>query len=152
MRLLSQLKPKAVILTQHDGQYLGTIEDGKGSIPSVEEQAVLWRRAVTEFLGQMTAAGVRPGIILDDPTLPARPEECISRTGWIAACEPSRASALAAGRLLTSADRAAVASTRPSTRCSLRTTCCAIRPAVPSRSTTASSTPTPTISCSAPHA
>ena len=70
---------------------------------------------VTEFLGQMTAAGVRPGIILDDPTLPARPEECISRTGSIAACEPSRSSALAAARLLTSADRAAVASTRPST-------------------------------------
>ena len=52
MRLLSQLKPKAVILTQHDGQYLGTIEDGKGSIPSVEEQAVLWRRGSRSSSGR----------------------------------------------------------------------------------------------------
>jgi peptidoglycan/LPS O-acetylase OafA/YrhL len=113
MRLLSQLQPKAVILTQHDGQYLGTIEDSQGSIPSVGDQVRIWQKGYSEFLRKMTALGIRPAVIFDDPTLPYTPAECVSRTGSLAACEPSRSTALAPAKLLTKAERSALASTNP---------------------------------------
>jgi peptidoglycan/LPS O-acetylase OafA/YrhL len=114
MRLLSQLRPKAVILTQHDGQYLGTIENSQGSIPSVGEQAHIWQKGFAAFLRKMTALGIRPAVILDDPTLPYTPAECVSRTGSLAACEPSRSTAFAPAKLLIKAERSALATITPS--------------------------------------
>jgi peptidoglycan/LPS O-acetylase OafA/YrhL len=113
MRLLSQLRPKAVILTQHDGQYLGTIEDSQGSVPSVGEQVHIWQKGFSEFLRKMTSLGIRPAVILDDPTLPYTPAECVSRTGSLGACEPSRSTAFAPAKLLIRAERAALATTSP---------------------------------------
>jgi peptidoglycan/LPS O-acetylase OafA/YrhL len=109
MRLLAELEPKAVVLTQHDGQYLGLIVDKSGNVPTVKVQVALWRTAFATFLRQMIARGIRPAVILDDPTLPYQPAECVSRTGSIAGCEPSRAAALSTASLLLEAERSALA-------------------------------------------
>ena len=108
MRLLSELKPRVVVLSQHDGQYLGLILDHNGVVPSSPEQVALWRSAMSQFLNEMDSDGIQPAVILDNPTLPYITDECVSRTGSIAACEPTRQTALAPARPLVSADRAAI--------------------------------------------
>ncbi len=99
MRFLRTVKPRAVILSQHDF-YVGSILDDNGNIPSSSEQVLLWKRAFKSFLGQMVAEGIRPGVILDNPTLPESPVECVSKTSSVAKCELSRSAALAPGRSL----------------------------------------------------
>ena len=67
-------------------------------------RSTLWRTAFKTFLRQMQDQGIRPGVILDDPTLPYEPAECVSRTQSLAACESSRGAALSTGQSLMSAD------------------------------------------------
>jgi hypothetical protein len=57
----------------------------------------------------MMAEGIQPAVILDDPTLPYQPAECISRTGSIAACEPTRQASLSTARPLIDAERSVLA-------------------------------------------
>ena len=64
----------------------------------------LWRTAFKTFLHQMQDQGIRPAVILDDPTLPYEPAECVSRTQSLAACESSREAALSTGQSLMRAD------------------------------------------------
>jgi hypothetical protein len=109
MQLLAELKPKVVVLTQHEGQYLGLIMDASGSVPATEVQVQLWKSAFGQFLDQMMAEGIQPAVILDDPTLPYQPAECISRTGSIAACEPTRQASLSTARPLIDAERSVLA-------------------------------------------
>lgn len=104
MRLLSAIKPKAVILTQHTGVYLGSIMNSSGSVPSQQEQVALWKHAFRSFLEEEHSLDIRPAVILDNPTLPQTPAECVSATGSIAECEPTRSVALASGRPLQSAE------------------------------------------------
>ena len=52
----------------------------------------------------MTAEGIRPGVILDNPTLPESPVECVSKTSSISKCELSRNAALAPGSSLQDAE------------------------------------------------
>ena len=56
----------------------------------------------------MQDQGIRPGVILDNPTLPYEPAECVSRTHSLAACESSRGAALSTGLSLMKADNAAL--------------------------------------------
>ena len=49
--ILRTIKPKAVILAQHDF-YVGSIFDNNGDIPSDSEQVVLWKRAFRSFIEQ----------------------------------------------------------------------------------------------------
>ena len=56
------------------------------------------------FLHQMQDQGIRPAVILDDPTLPYEPAECVSRTQSLAACEATRGAALSTGEALMRAD------------------------------------------------
>jgi peptidoglycan/LPS O-acetylase OafA/YrhL len=102
--LLLSLKPKAIVLTQNSAQYLGLIENSKGNVPSQTEQVALWRNAFQSFIRDETKTGVRVGAILDNPTLPQSPAECVSETGSIAECEPSRSVALGPDRLLGNAE------------------------------------------------
>jgi peptidoglycan/LPS O-acetylase OafA/YrhL len=104
MRYLRTIKPKAVILAQHDF-YVGSILDDNGNLPSSGEQVLLWKRAFRSFLEQMTAEGIRPGVILDNPTFPQSPVECVSETGSISKCELSRSAAFAPGRQLQDVER-----------------------------------------------
>ena len=104
MHALAELKPAGIILTEHDRQYLGLILDKNRDVPSEPVQVELWRAAFYSFLHQMQDQGIRPGVILDDPTLPYEPAECVSRTQSLAACEPSRGAALSTGQSLISAD------------------------------------------------
>ena len=85
-------------------RYLGLILDKNGSVPSEPVQVALWRTAFKTFLHQMQDEGIRPAVILDDPTLPYEPAECVSRTQSLAACESSRTAALSTGQSLMSAD------------------------------------------------
>jgi peptidoglycan/LPS O-acetylase OafA/YrhL len=101
---VTELKPAGIILTEHDRQYLGLILDRDGSVPSEPAQVDLWRTAFKTFLHQMQDQGIRPGVILDDPTLPYEPAECVSRTQSLAACEASRGAALSTGQSLLTAD------------------------------------------------
>ena len=101
---LTELKPVGIILSEHDRQYLGLILDKNGSVPSEPVQVDLWRTAFKTFLHQMQDRGIRPGVILDDPTLPYEPAECVSRTQSLAACESSREAALSTGQSLMTAD------------------------------------------------
>ncbi len=80
--------------------------DKNGNVPSGPVQVNLWRTAFKTFLRQMQDQGIRPGVILDDPTLPYEPAECVSRTQSLAACESSRGAALSTGQSLMRADRA----------------------------------------------
>ncbi len=109
MQFLAQLKPRAVVLAQHEGQYLGLIENQAGEVPSIPEQVQLWKSAFEAFLNQMMAEGIRPAVILDDPTLPYEPAECVSETGSIAACEPTRRAALSTAMPLVNAEQAVLA-------------------------------------------
>ncbi len=109
LHLLSELKPRAVVLSEHDGQYLGLITDKNGNVPPVPEQVVLWKAAVIEFVEEMRVQGIRPAVIMDNPTLPYDPAECVSQTGSIAACEPSLSTALSPGRPLIDGERAVFA-------------------------------------------
>jgi len=93
MRFIERTKPTAVVLTQHED--VGTIENDSGAIPSVHQQALLWKRAFASFLDEMSRQGIRVGVILDNPTLPYEPAECVTRTGSVSDCEPTRAVALA---------------------------------------------------------
>jgi peptidoglycan/LPS O-acetylase OafA/YrhL len=102
--LLSSLKPKAIVVTQNSAQYIGLIVDSNGNVPSQGEQVALWRNAFQSFIRDETEAGVNVGVILDNPTLPQSPAECVSQTNSIAECEPSRATALAPDRLLGNAE------------------------------------------------
>jgi hypothetical protein len=104
MRGLTELKPMGIILSEHDRGYLGLILDKNGGVPSEPVQIALWRTAFKTFLHQMQDQGIRPGVILDDPTLPYEPAECVSRTQSLAACESPRGAALSTGRSLMSAD------------------------------------------------
>jgi len=106
MRLMAELKPKAIILSQHDGAYFGSILDKSGSVPARDAQVALWKKAFEAFLNQMQGMGIRPAVILDNPTLPYEPAECVSRTQSIAACEPTKEASLATAKALMSADRA----------------------------------------------
>ena len=99
-QILSTVRPAAIILTQHSGVYLGSILDASGTIPSRNDQVKLWKGAFAAFLDNMDERGIRAAVILDNPTLPQSPAECVSRTGSIAACEPSRTVALAPSRPL----------------------------------------------------
>ena len=67
-------------------------------------QVELWRTAFKTFLHQMQDHGIRPAVILDDPTLPYEPAECVSRTQSLAACEATRQAALSIGEPLMRAD------------------------------------------------
>jgi peptidoglycan/LPS O-acetylase OafA/YrhL len=102
--LLLSLKPKAIVLTQNSAQYLGLIVNGNGNVPSQTEQVALWRDAFQSFIRDETKTGVRVGVILDNPTLPQSPAECVSQTSSIAGCEPSRTVALGPDRLLGNAE------------------------------------------------
>jgi hypothetical protein len=104
IRGLTELKPVGIILSEHDRQYLGLILDKNGNVPSERVQVNLWRSAFKTFLRQMQDQGIRPGVILDDPTLPYEPGECVSRTQSLAACESPRGAALSTGQSLVSAD------------------------------------------------
>jgi peptidoglycan/LPS O-acetylase OafA/YrhL len=101
--LLADLKPKAVILTQHDG-YLGEIMDKNGTVPAREVQIGEWRQAYASFLNSLRRADIRPAVILDNPTLPGDPSACLAQRGSIRACEPSRPKALEIGRPLQAAE------------------------------------------------
>ena len=103
LRYLQTAKVKAVILAQHDF-YVGSILAPNGSIPSDSEQVLLWKHAFRAFLEKMTAEGIRPGVILDNPTLPQAPLECVSQTSSIPKCEVSRSVAFAPGRQLQDAE------------------------------------------------
>jgi hypothetical protein len=103
-RALLELKPRGIILSEHDRGYLGLILDKNGGVPNAPAQVDLWRTAFRTFLHQMQNQGIRPGVILDDPNLPYEPAECVSQTQSLAACEPSRAAALSTGQSLMSAD------------------------------------------------
>jgi hypothetical protein len=113
MRLLEELKPKVVVLTQHDGQYLGLIGNGSGSELSRDRQVQLWRVALEQWVKETRSLGATPAVILDNPTIPYQPAECVSQRGSIAACEPSRSAALSTARSLIGADRRVLATTRP---------------------------------------
>ncbi len=104
LQLLSLVKPRGIVLTEHTGGYLGLILDSHGDVPSKNEQVSLWKNAFRSFLRRMNAAGIRAGVILDNPTLPQTPAECVSQTGSISECEPSLSVALEPGRLLMSAE------------------------------------------------
>jgi len=104
MRGLAELKPAGVILTEHDRLYLGLILDKNGNVPSQSVQVASWRAALKEFLVQMQALGIHPGVILDDPTLPYEPSECVSQTQSLAACEATRSGALSIGEPLMRVD------------------------------------------------
>ena len=104
MRGLAELKPAGVILSEHDRQYLGLILDKNGNVPSERVQVASWRTAFKSFLDQMQGLGIRPAVILDDPTLPYEPAECVSETQSIAACEATRGAALSIGEPLMRAD------------------------------------------------
>ncbi len=113
LRLLAELKPKVVVLTQHEGQYLGLIVDGNGSPLTARQQTAAWQGALRQWLGETRSLGATPAVILDNPTLPYQPAECVSDRGSIAACEPSRAAALSTAQSLVAADRRALAGARP---------------------------------------
>ena len=104
MQGLRELKPVGVILSDHDRQYLGLILNKNGNVPSEPVQIEMWRTAFKTFLGQMQDLGIRPAVILDDPTLPYEPAECVSRTQSLAACEATREAALSIGEPLMRAD------------------------------------------------
>src|SRR6202011_1079963 len=76
---LTELKPAGIILSEHDRQYLGLILDKSGKVASEPVQVDLWRTAFKAFLHQMQDQAIRPGVILDNPTLPYEPAECVSR-------------------------------------------------------------------------
>jgi peptidoglycan/LPS O-acetylase OafA/YrhL len=101
---LTELKPVGVILSEHDREYLGLILDKNGNVPGETVQVNLWRTAFRDFLRRMQDQGIRPGVILDDPTLPYEPAECVSRTQSLAACESPRGAALSTGQSLMTAD------------------------------------------------
>jgi peptidoglycan/LPS O-acetylase OafA/YrhL len=103
-RALMELKPRGIILSEHDRGYFGLILDKNGSVPNAPVQVDLWGTAFKAFLDQMQEKGIKPGVILDDPTLPYEPAECVSQTQSLAACEPSRVAALSTGQSLMSAD------------------------------------------------
>ncbi len=104
MKALTELKPAGVILSEHDRQYLGLILDKNGNVPSEPVQVRLWRNAFKTFLEQMQDQGIHPAVILDDPTLPYQPSECVSQTQSLAACEATRQAALSIGEPLMRAD------------------------------------------------
>jgi hypothetical protein len=104
MALLSSVKPAAIVLTQNSAQYLGLIVNSSGNVPSQTEQVALWKHAFQSFIREESAMGVRVGVVLDNPTLPESPAECVSQTSSIAQCEPSRAVALGPDRLLGNAE------------------------------------------------
>jgi len=91
-------------LSEHDRQYLGLILDKNGNVPSQSIQTASWRTAFKKFLDQMQDLGIRPAVILDDPTLPYEPAECVSQTQSLAACEATRGEALSIGEPLMRAD------------------------------------------------
>jgi len=101
---LRELKPVGVILSEHDRQYLGLILNKNGNVPSQSVQVEMWRSGFKTFLDQMQELGIRPAVILDDPTLPYEPAECVSRTQSLAACEATRKAALSIGEPLMRAD------------------------------------------------
>jgi hypothetical protein len=102
--LLSSIKPKAIVLTQNSAQYLGLILSSNGNVPSQTEQVAMWRNAFQSFVRNEAKTGVRVGVILDNPTFPQSPGECVAQTSSIAACEPSRNVALGPDRLLGNAE------------------------------------------------
>jgi peptidoglycan/LPS O-acetylase OafA/YrhL len=104
MRYLRTVKPKAVILAQYDF-YVGSIVDAGGNIPSDSEQVSLWSRAFKSSIDELATEGIRSGVILNNPTLPQSPVECVSETGSISQCEVPRSVALAPGRQLQDAVR-----------------------------------------------
>jgi hypothetical protein len=104
LALLASIKPAAIVLTQNSAQYLGSILDSGGNVPSQKEQAALWTHAFESFVRKEKGVGVPVGVILDNPTLPQVPAQCVSQTASIAECEPSRAVALAPDQLLGGAE------------------------------------------------
>ena len=101
--LLADLKPKALILTQHDG-YLGSILDRNGMVPSKDMQVNLWQQAYASFLTTLQIRHISPAVILDNPTLPWEPSACVAQKGSVSACEPSRTEALSVSRPLQTAE------------------------------------------------
>ena len=95
-QLLNNLKPRAVVLTQHDG-YLGSIVDQQGNIPAPGVQVALWRQGFATFLRSLRKGNIRPAVILDNPTLPEDPAACVAQKDSVSACDPSRVEALKTG-------------------------------------------------------
>lgn len=91
----------------YDG-YLGYIKDVDGDVPDEPRQIELWSEAYRDFIDDARAQGVAVGVLRDNPDLGANPNKCIAHERSIEACTPTRSNALARGKELRSAGRAAL--------------------------------------------
>jgi peptidoglycan/LPS O-acetylase OafA/YrhL len=92
--LLEEYDVDAVVLAQSNG-YVGSILDDAGGVPDPETQARIWGASLDAYLRDLQARGLPVVVILDNPTLPDDPMECLARARDIDACELERAEALA---------------------------------------------------------
>jgi hypothetical protein len=107
LRLIEELKPTAVILSQSNLYLPYILDDDLGSI-DVSRRISLWRNAYTDFLTAQRDLGVRPAVILDNPSFAKDPIECVSRKRSAEGCDQPRQAGLGGIRQLQTAETGAL--------------------------------------------
>ena len=93
-RLISDLRPASVMLVQSDG-FFGSLLDVNGAVAGAASKSRIWRTALSNFFDGLTRQGIKPAVILDNPTLPGDPRTCLSLHQSAVRCQYSRAATLA---------------------------------------------------------
>ncbi|MGZ7012044.1 MAG: acyltransferase family protein [Acidimicrobiales bacterium] len=91
-QVIDELKPKGEILVE-TSHYV--VLDAGGATPDTATQAEIWRTALGSFVDSTSQAGVKAGVILDNPRLSESASVCIGRTRSIEACRTPRDQAMA---------------------------------------------------------
>jgi hypothetical protein len=111
LRLVSYLKPKAVILASWLGEASHVAHDDL-SQATPDEQMALWQAAIERRIGDIQKRGAKVGTILDEPTIPIDASKCLARTNRLDQCTVTRAAAMAISGKAIGAERAALKNVR----------------------------------------
>jgi peptidoglycan/LPS O-acetylase OafA/YrhL len=92
LRLVGELRPDAVVLSNNSG-YQDTLVDDGAIVDDSTAQAKRWGDAYEAAVTQLRAEGVAVGSIVDGPKLPSDPLECVGDHRSVSACSLSKVEA-----------------------------------------------------------
>ena len=107
LRVIDALAPKAVVIAGWSG-YEDQILDANGNTPSRADREQLWHDAAASLLARLHDKGIKVGVILDEPTLPADVSQCLVKKGDAERCAVPLAEAMAKSSGLLAAERSAI--------------------------------------------
>lgn len=103
--LIKELAPD-VLLTANSDSYIGQIADASGRVPSVEQQATLWKKGLEEVTSLARDVGATTASIEDTPRPGGDAAVCVTRPkGSEDRCQPTKTEAFADISALLEAER-----------------------------------------------